>query len=94
MSAFFAQSSDIFFFSFPLIKRTQGVKYLEQDVLPMRRQTESAVTKFLDRLVDAELTKAERLQIVNLAPQSLVELVVVSATCWQYLSPSAEQRLQ
>lgn len=43
----------------------------------MRRQTSAAVARLLDGLDDYDLTKSERLQIVNLAPTTLVELHVV-----------------
>ncbi|GAA5988128.1 hypothetical protein JCM10908_002074 [Rhodotorula pacifica] len=54
----------------------EAVQYLEADAHPMRRQTSAGVAKLLDGLDDYELTKSERLQIVNLAPQTLVELHV------------------
>ncbi|GAA5868692.1 hypothetical protein JCM3774_003627 [Rhodotorula dairenensis] len=54
----------------------EAVEYLEADVHPMRRQTSAAVAKLLDGLDDYDLTKSERLQIVNLAPTTLVELHV------------------
>jgi len=46
-------------------------------VHPTRRQTGDAVSTLLDELEQLQLTKAERLQVVNLAPTSLVELHVV-----------------
>lgn len=45
---------------------------------PLRRQTNSSINKLLDELEKLDLTKAERLQILNLAPTTLVALVVVS----------------
>lgn len=56
---------------------SQAVQYLEADVHPMRRQTSAAVATLLDGLDNYDLTKSERLQIVNLAPTTLVELQVV-----------------
>lgn len=58
-------------------KPSQAVQYLEAAVHPMRRQTSAAVAQLLDGLDDYDLTKSERLQIVNLAPTTLVELHVV-----------------
>ncbi|GAA5968458.1 hypothetical protein JCM8115_006395 [Rhodotorula mucilaginosa] len=54
----------------------EAVQYLEAAVHPMRRQTSAAVAQLLDGLDDYDLTKSERLQIVNLAPTTLVELHV------------------
>jgi hypothetical protein len=56
-------------------KPSQAVQYLEAAVHPMRRQTSAAVAQLLDGLDDYDLTKS--LQIVNLAPTTLVELHVV-----------------
>jgi hypothetical protein len=62
--------------------RNQAIKYLEEPVHPTIRQTEESVVKFLDKLETdpqyTQLTKSERLQLVNSAPTSLVELHVVS----------------
>ncbi|GAA5975310.1 hypothetical protein JCM11641_005933 [Rhodosporidiobolus odoratus] len=54
----------------------EALRYLEEAVHPMRRQSAEAVTKLLDELEELDLTKAERLQLVNLAPTSIVELHV------------------
>ncbi|KAK4057334.1 hypothetical protein OIO90_001831 [Microbotryomycetes sp. JL221] len=51
-------------------------RYLENEAFPVLQQTEELVTALLERLESFNLTKAERLQIINLAPRSLVELVV------------------
>lgn len=56
---------------------SQCIKYLEEPVHPLRRQTNASVNKLLDELEKVDLTKAERLQILNLAPTTLVALVVV-----------------
>jgi len=58
----------------------QCIKYLEEDKHPIRRQTTESITKLLDELEKLDLTRAERLQIVNLAPTTLVALVVVRRT--------------
>ncbi|KAK4048183.1 hypothetical protein OIV83_004888 [Microbotryomycetes sp. JL201] len=52
------------------------IKYLEREQLPTLRQDASLVDGLLEQLAKFGLTRAEQLQIVNLAPQSLVELVV------------------
>ncbi|KAI5474482.1 protein of RNA polymerase II, Rpb4 family [Pseudohyphozyma bogoriensis] len=52
------------------------IKYLEESVHPIRRQTEASISTLLDELEKLDLTKAERLQIINLAPTTLVALVV------------------
>ncbi|KAK4699239.1 DNA-directed RNA polymerase III subunit RPC9, partial [Phenoliferia sp. Uapishka_3] len=52
------------------------IKYLEESVHPLRRQTDNSISTLLDELEKFDLTKAERLQIVNLAPTTLVALVV------------------
>lgn len=44
---------------------------------PLRRQTSASISTLLDELEQFDFTKAERLQIVNLAPVTLVALVVV-----------------
>ncbi|GAA5867048.1 hypothetical protein JCM8547_008423 [Rhodosporidiobolus lusitaniae] len=54
----------------------EALRYLEESVHPLRRQTSESVSKLLDELEELELTKAERLQLVNLAPTSIVELHV------------------
>ncbi|POY73954.1 hypothetical protein BMF94_2997 [Rhodotorula taiwanensis] len=55
----------------------EAVQYLEADVHPTRRQSRDGISHLLDGLAaDFKLTKSERLQIVNLAPTSLVELHV------------------
>ncbi|GAA5901382.1 hypothetical protein JCM6882_007762 [Rhodosporidiobolus microsporus] len=54
----------------------EALSYLEEPVHPMRRQTTESVGKLLDELEELDLTKAERLQLVNLAPTSIVELHV------------------
>ncbi|GAA5995308.1 hypothetical protein JCM5350_007046 [Sporobolomyces pararoseus] len=58
----------------------EAIKYLEEPVHPTIRQTEESVLKLLDKLETdpryTQLTKSERLQLVNSAPTSLVELHV------------------
>ncbi|GAA6064609.1 hypothetical protein JCM10212_007098 [Sporobolomyces blumeae] len=54
----------------------EAIRYLEDAVHPTRRQTAESVSTLLDALDRYDLTKAERLQLVNSAPTSLVELHV------------------
>ncbi|GAA5929242.1 DNA-directed RNA polymerase III subunit RPC17 [Sporobolomyces koalae] len=58
----------------------EAIKYLEEPVHPTTRQTEQSVTRLLDQLEQEpkyhQLTKAERLSLVNSAPTTLVELHV------------------
>ena len=61
-----------------LRRDAQCCEYLKHTNLPTARQSSESVDRLLDQLEAYTLTKAERLQIVNLAPKSLVELVVVS----------------
>lgn len=68
----------------------QAVQYLEADVHPTRRQSRDGISHLLDGLAaDFKLTKSERLQIVNLAPTSLVELHVVSLSSFFPARPRA-----
>ncbi|GAA6025846.1 hypothetical protein JCM11491_003241, partial [Sporobolomyces phaffii] len=58
----------------------EAIKYLEEPVHPTVRQTQDSVVRLLDRLESdprySQLTKSERLQLVNACPTSLVELHV------------------
>ena len=50
----------------------------------MRRQTSADVSALLDELEKLELTKAERLQIINLAPTNLVGITIVRPSPLSY----------
>ena len=69
---------------FPLLYLTrmliswQAIQYLAADYQPTSRQTEASITQLTRSLAAYDLTKAEKLQIVNLAPLEPVELYVVS----------------
>lgn len=56
---------------------SQAIGYLSANYLPNISQTEEGITKLVKDLAPYELTKAEKLQIVNLAPTLPVELYVV-----------------
>ena len=60
-----------------LIVSDQAIQYLEAEYQPTRSQSPGAITQLITALGKYDLTKAEKLQIVNLAPQQLVELYVV-----------------
>ena len=55
----------------------QAIQYLSADYQPPSRQSDAAITKLIKKLAPYDLTKAEKLQIVNLAPTQAVELYVV-----------------
>ncbi|KAM0748550.1 hypothetical protein T439DRAFT_382362 [Meredithblackwellia eburnea MCA 4105] len=57
------------------------IKYLEDQIHPIRRQSKSSIKKLMEAMKAYDLTKAERLQIVNLAPVSDVELFVCIEDC-------------
>ncbi|CAG7852235.1 SubName: Full=Uncharacterized protein {ECO:0000313/EMBL:CCA67618.1} [Serendipita indica DSM 11827] len=53
------------------------LQYLNNENLPTARQSEEAVAHLTRGLRKYQLTKAEKLQIVNLCPQSVLELYVI-----------------
>lgn len=55
----------------------QAIQYLSADYQPTISQTSEGITKLVKDLAPYELTKAEKLQVVNLAPTEPVELYVV-----------------
>ncbi|RXW23786.1 hypothetical protein EST38_g2067 [Candolleomyces aberdarensis] len=55
----------------------EAIGYLGADYLPTSKQTSEGITKLVKALEPYNLTKAEKLQIVNLAPTSPVELYVI-----------------
>ena len=59
---------------------SQAIGYLSGNYLPNISQKEEGITKLVRDLAPYGLTKAEKLQIVNLAPTRPVELYVV---CFQ-----------
>lgn len=56
---------------------TQAISYLSAPYLPTPTQTDASVAKLTKALAPYALTKAEKLQVVNLAPTEPVELYVV-----------------
>ncbi|KAF9005548.1 RNA polymerase Rpb4-domain-containing protein [Cyathus striatus] len=55
----------------------EAIQYLAADYLPTTSQTEAGIAKLIKGLASYEFTKAEKLQIVNLAPTLAVELYVI-----------------
>ncbi|EDR13244.1 uncharacterized protein LACBIDRAFT_308881 [Laccaria bicolor S238N-H82] len=55
----------------------EAIGYLSADYLPTSSQSAEGVTKLVKDLAPYELTKAEKLQVVNLAPTLAVELYVI-----------------
>lgn len=55
------------------------LEYLKET--PAATQTTQSVAKFLKKLEKVELTRAEKLQIVNTRPRSIVDLYVVIEYC-------------
>lgn len=57
----------------------QAIQYLSGDFQPTSSQSPEGISNLVHDLSHFELTKAEKLQIVNLAPTEAVELYVVRA---------------
>nr|GAT59271.1 predicted protein [Mycena chlorophos] len=55
----------------------EAIKYLSAEHQPTAKQTPESVTTLVKSLEPYEFTKAEKLQIVNLAPQEQIELYVI-----------------
>ncbi|KAJ7778080.1 HRDC-like protein [Mycena metata] len=55
----------------------EAIKYLSADYQPTASQTPEAIAQLIKSLEPYDLTKAEKLQIVNLAPQQHIELYVI-----------------
>ena len=56
----------------------KAIQYLSADYQPTHMQSEAGIAQLTKSLGAYELTKAEKLQIVNLAPTEAVELYVGS----------------
>ncbi|TFK70533.1 hypothetical protein BDN72DRAFT_766293, partial [Pluteus cervinus] len=55
----------------------EAIQYLSADYLPTASQTSAGITQLVKALAPYDLTKAEKLQVVNLAPTLPVELYVI-----------------
>lgn len=62
---------------------SQAIQYLTADYQPTSRQSDASITQLTRNLAHYDLAKAEKLQIVNLAPTEAVELYVVSV--WYFV---------
>ncbi|KAF9040380.1 hypothetical protein BDZ89DRAFT_1128988 [Hymenopellis radicata] len=69
----------------------EAIKYLSADYQVVNSQTEESVSKLVKTLSGYDLTKAEKLQIVNLAPKSLVELYAIVEELEDRLGGSMEE---
>ena len=66
--------------------KIQAIQYLSADYQPTISQTSAGITKLVEDLASFELTRAEKLQVVNLAPTEPVELYVVCSAS-RYFKP-------
>ncbi|XP_006462446.1 hypothetical protein AGABI2DRAFT_179185 [Agaricus bisporus var. bisporus H97] len=57
--------------------QVEAIQYLSSDYLPTNSQSPSGISQLVKDLTPYDLTKAEKLQIVNLAPTLPVELYVI-----------------
>ncbi|KAK6981067.1 RPOL4c domain-containing protein [Favolaschia claudopus] len=71
----------------------EAIQYLSADYQPTASQTPQAITQLVKSLAPYELTKAEKLQIVNLAPQNHIELYVIVEELEDRLSEHMEEIL-
>ncbi|KAK7029632.1 hypothetical protein VNI00_014330 [Paramarasmius palmivorus] len=55
----------------------EAIQYLSADYQPAHSQTPEGITRLVKDLGQYDLTKAEKLQVVNLAPTQPVELYVI-----------------
>ncbi|KAL1733484.1 RNA polymerase Rpb4-domain-containing protein [Schizophyllum commune] len=55
----------------------ETIRYLSADYQPTSAQTPEGISKLIKSLEPYGLTKAEKLQIVNLAPTNIIELYVI-----------------
>ncbi|KAL4064285.1 RNA polymerase Rpb4-domain-containing protein [Scleroderma yunnanense] len=55
----------------------EAIQYLSAEYQPIRQQSNASITQLVKDLAPFGLTKAEKLQVVNLAPTEPVELYVV-----------------
>ncbi|KAF5338441.1 hypothetical protein D9758_012218 [Tetrapyrgos nigripes] len=59
------------------LRTIQAIQYLSAPHQPTSMQTPESITKLTKALAKYDLTKAEKLQIINLAPTQPVELYVI-----------------
>ena len=61
----------------------EAIQHLSADYQPTAAQSDAGIAALTRSLAAYDLTTAEKLQIVNLAPTEPVELYVVSAGFWR-----------
>jgi DNA-directed RNA polymerase subunit F len=71
----------------------EAISYLAADYQPTASQTPEGITKLVKDLAPYGLTKAEKLQIVNLAPTEPVELYVIVEELEDRMSDNMEDIL-
>ncbi|WRT66907.1 uncharacterized protein IL334_003872 [Kwoniella shivajii] len=74
--------------------QNEAIKYLCQPYNATSRQTDEGVARLADDLQDHQLTKAEVLQITNLAPIEVVELYAIIEEPDTRYYPDASEKLQ
>ncbi|WWC69684.1 uncharacterized protein I206_103627 [Kwoniella pini CBS 10737] len=74
--------------------QNEVIKYLCQSYNLTSRQTADGVARLADELQDHDLTKAEVLQITNLAPTEVVELYAIIEEPDMRFLPDAAEKLQ
>ena len=72
----------------------QAIQYLSADYHPTAQQSSTSITSLVRALEPYGLTKAEKLQIVNLAPTEAVELYVIVEELEDRLGERMEEVLQ
>lgn len=70
----------------------QAIQYLSADYLPTHSQSPEGITQLVQNLAAYEFTKAEKLQVVNLAPTLPVELYVVRRYRIDFINAVDEKR--
>ncbi|KAG7450120.1 uncharacterized protein BT62DRAFT_491902 [Guyanagaster necrorhizus] len=71
----------------------EAIQYLSAEYQPTKSQTEQGITQLVKDLEKYALTKAEKLQVVNLAPTIPVELYVIVEELEDRLGESMEEIL-
>ncbi|OBZ71245.1 DNA-directed RNA polymerase III subunit RPC9 [Grifola frondosa] len=70
----------------------EAIQYLSADYQPTASQSDEGITQLTRSLSSYELTKSEKLQIVNLAPTEPVELYVVRLLAYTWFSEPDHMR--
>ncbi|KIK70385.1 hypothetical protein GYMLUDRAFT_269789 [Collybiopsis luxurians FD-317 M1] len=70
--------------------QVEAIQYLASDYLPTSSQTADGITRLVKDLASYDLTKGEKLQIVNLAPTQPVEIYTIVEEMEDRLSDDAD----